>query len=95
MQPYIPLIAQDEPCPFLNSTWCNTTEAVNADTGLIDMGQTFRLNLEAKDRVQFQKNTTCTVPPIEGAYDVVNLADYPELKSTGRGIIPGEQLVIL
>jgi hypothetical protein len=58
MQPNIPLMVQDVLCPFLNTTWCNTTEAVSVDTGLIDMGKTFGLNLKAKDRVQFRKKTT-------------------------------------
>jgi hypothetical protein len=53
--PNIPLMVQDAPCPFLDSTWCNTTEAVSVDTGLIDMGETFGLNLKAQDRARFRK----------------------------------------
>jgi hypothetical protein len=94
MQPNIPLKVENAPCPFLNTTWCNTTEAVSLDTGLIDVGKTFGLNLAAQDRVSFRKRTTCTILPIEGAYDVVNVRDYPQLQED-RPALTQEQVMIL
>jgi hypothetical protein len=95
MQPDIPLKVQDEPCPFLNTTWCDTKEAVSIDSGLLDVGKTFGLNLAAKDRVQYRKKTTCTVLPIRGAYDVVDLKNVPFLADGTRGQFPGEQILVL
>jgi hypothetical protein len=94
-QPNIPLGIQDAPCPFLNTTWCGTKEAVSVDSGLIDVGKTFGLNLAAKDRVHYRKKTTCTVLPIKGAYDVLSLEKYPFLSDDSRSIFPGEEVVVL
>jgi hypothetical protein len=94
MQPNIPLQVENVPCPFLNTTWCNTTDAVRLDTGLIDVGKTFGLNLAAHERVSFRKRTTCTILPIEGAYDVVNVQDYPLLQED-RPALPEEQVLIM
>lgn len=95
MEPNIPLIVRDEPCPFNETKWCNTTDALGVDTDLLDIGKTFGLNLKAKDRTQFRRKTTCTVLPIEGAYTVVNTSDYPRLRSATRTPIGDEQLLAL
>lgn len=90
MQPNIPLTIQDAPCPFNDTRWCDTKEAVSMDTGLLDISKTFGLNLKAKDRTQFRRKTVCTVLPIEGAYDVINVAEHPELTTKRRDILPNE-----
>jgi hypothetical protein len=95
MRPNIPLTVQDAPCPFLNTTWCDTKEAVSVDSGLLDVGKTFGLNLAAKDRVQYRKKTTCTVLPIKGAYDVIDLKNLPSFRKLGRPALPNEQAVVL
>lgn len=95
MQPNIVLTMEDVPCPFNDTKWCDTKEAVSLDTGLLDIGKTFGLNLKAKDRTQFRRKTVCTVLPIEGAYDVIDVADYPELATKRRDILPNEQFLLL
>jgi hypothetical protein len=93
MQPNIPLAVRDAPCPFKNATFCATKEAVNVDSGLLDVGATFGLNVAAKDRVQYRKSTTCTVLPMEGFWGVYNAKDYPSLKYLQT--FPNEQLGIV
>jgi hypothetical protein len=95
MQSNIPLTVQDAPCPFLNTTWCDTKEAVSVDSGLIDLGKTLGLNLAAKDRVQYRKKTTCTILPIEGYYDILSLEKFPNMIDSNRALFPGEEIVVL
>lgn len=91
----IPLIVGDASCPFLNKTWCDTKEAVSVDSGLLDIGKTFGLNLKAQDRVQYRKKTTCTVFSIKGAYQVLNLMKNSHLAEGDRAVFPGEEIVVL
>jgi hypothetical protein len=95
VQPSIPLTVRDAPCPFPNTTWCNTTEAVSVDTGLLDVTKTFGLNLRADERVQFRRKTTCSILPIEGNYDIVDLDDHPQLWPIHRDPLPKEQILRL
>jgi len=95
MRQNIPLTVKDAPCPFQNSTFCDTKEAVSVDSGLLDVGKTFGLNLAAKDRVQFRKKTTCTVLPIKEYYLVIDLDKYPKLMEGSRPALRGEQGVVL
>lgn len=95
MQPNIPLKVTSEPCPFLNTTWCDTKDAVSVDSGLLDVGKTFGLNLKEQDRVQYRKKATCTVLPIKGAYKVFPLEDVPFLVDGGRTVFGGEEIVVL
>jgi hypothetical protein len=94
MQPNISLTVTNVPCPFLKTTACDTKDAVGMDSGLLDIGKTFGLNLKAEDRVQHRKKTTCTVLPIKGAYKVIDLKDHPEV-DVGRYVLPNEQAVVL
>jgi hypothetical protein len=68
-------------------------ESVSVDTGLLDVIKTFGLNLGAEERVQFRRKTTCSILPIEGAYDVIDLVDNPQLWPTDRDIFPNEQFL--
>jgi hypothetical protein len=95
MQPNIPLTVQDSPCPLPDPAWCNTTKAVSIDTGLLDVFKTFGLNLGAEERVQFRRKTTCSILPIAGAYDVVDLEDSPKLWPIDRQPLPKEQFLRL
>jgi hypothetical protein len=90
-QPNIPLKVENVPCPF-NKTVCGAKDAVRIDSGLIDVSQTFGLNLAAQDRVSFRKKTECTVLPVEGYYDVIDLKDMPIWKPDYREILPEEQI---
>jgi hypothetical protein len=94
MNPNIPLMIQDAPCPFVNATFCDTKEAVSLDSGLKDVGKTFGLNIAAKDRVMFRKKTTCTVLPIKDRWMVIDLGKYRKLMSEDRPALPGEQAVV-
>lgn len=91
MQPNIPLTIRDAPCPFKNETYCATKEAFNVDSGLLDVGRTFGLNVAAKDRVQYRKSTNCTVFPMEGHWGVYNVKDVPGLLHT----LPNEDIGVV
>lgn len=93
MQPKIPLIIKNVSCPFVNSTMCDTRDSVSMDSGLLDVGGTFGLNLAAKDRVRFRQQTTCSIFPIEGFYEIMNLTDAPAHWVPARGALPGEQVI--
>jgi len=93
-QPTVPLTIEDVPCPF-NKTMCGTKDAVRIDSGLIDVSRTFGLNLDHKDSVSFRKKTECTVLPVDGYYDVINLEYMPIWKPYGRDILPGEQVAAI
>jgi hypothetical protein len=77
MQHNIPLKVQDAPCPLLNDTWCDTTESVNYDTGMLDVGKTFGMNLADKDRVQYRKSTTCSILPIKDHFMIFEAKNAP------------------
>jgi hypothetical protein len=93
-QPSIPLIIENVPCPF-NKTMCDTKDALRIDSGLIDVSKNFGLNLAAKDRVSLRKKIECTVLPINGYYDVIDLEDMPAWKPSFREIFPGEQVAAI
>ncbi|KAH8630678.1 hypothetical protein IG631_15255 [Alternaria alternata] len=90
----IPLTVGSTPCPF-NETMCGTKNAVTVDSGLVDVGKMFGLNLAAKDRVMFRKKVSCTVLPSEGSYEVFDLELIPNLVPADRFIFPGEQILAL
>ena len=90
----IPLTVGSTPCPF-NETMCGTKNAVTVDSGLVDVGKMFGLNLAAKDRVMFRKKVSCTVLPSEGSYEVFDLELIPSLVPADRFIFPGEQILAL
>jgi hypothetical protein len=96
MQPNIPLNVTSEPCPFDNAiAACDTNDAVGVDSGLLDVGKTFGLNLKGQDRVQYRKKTTCTILPIKDAYRAFSLEDMPGLADGDRKVYPDEEIVIL
>jgi len=92
-QPNIPLAIEDAPCPFKNGTWCFSKDAVKVDSGLLDVGKTFGLNVAGKDRVQYRKVTTCAVLPIDGHWGVYDSNKYPSLRYLRQ--VPGDQLAIV
>ncbi|KAI4709015.1 hypothetical protein J4E89_006417 [Alternaria sp. Ai002NY15] len=74
---------------------CDTEDAVSVDSGLVDVGKAFGLNLPSKDRVTFRKKIECTVLPVEGYYDVIDLKYMPMWKPDFREIFPGEQVAAI
>ncbi|RAR10171.1 hypothetical protein DDE82_001446 [Stemphylium lycopersici] len=92
-QPSIPLKTENIPCPF-NETMCNTEDSIRVDSGLIDVGKAFGLNLAAKDRVRHRKQIECSVLPIEGYWDVVPLEIATPLWPTYRAPFPEEEIFI-
>ncbi|KAI4684749.1 uncharacterized protein J4E88_004190 [Alternaria novae-zelandiae] len=93
-KPNVPLTVENVPCPF-NDTMCDTEDAVSVDSGLVDVGKAFGLNLPSKDRVTFRKKIECTVLPVEGYYDVIDLKYMPMWKPDFREIFPGEQVAAI
>lgn len=84
--------ASNVTCPF-NETMCDTEDSIRVDSGLIDVGKAFGLNLAAENGVSMRKKTECTILPIEGYYEVYYLEDFPFFKPEIRDIIAGEQIV--
>jgi hypothetical protein len=74
---------------------CDTEEAVSVDSGLVDVRKAFGLNLPSEDRVTFRKKIECTVLPVEGYYDVIDLKDMPIWKPNFREMFPGEQVAAI
>tara|TARA_R110002003_G_scaffold59_35_gene5447 strand:- start:2053 stop:2742 length:690 start_codon:yes stop_codon:yes gene_type:complete len=94
VRPNIPLHTTDAPCPFSNGTFCDTKEAFVVDSGLLDVGTNFGLNLAAKDRVQYRKRSTCTVLPAAGYYDIFDLRNDSSLRSAVEAPLKEDQLAI-
>lgn len=93
MRPNVPVTIEDAPCPF-NASMCESS-AFSMDSGLVDIGGAFGLNLEAKDRINYRRKATCTVLPIEGHMEIKNSTELPAEYFSGRGLINDEQLVVL
>ncbi|KAI4631716.1 uncharacterized protein J4E87_002422 [Alternaria ethzedia] len=93
-KPNVPLTVENVPCPF-NDTMCDTEDSVSVDSGLVDVGKAFGLNLPPKDRVTFRKKIECTVLPVDGYYDVIDLKYMPMWKPDFREIFPGEQVAAI
>lgn len=63
------------PCP-LGDDVCQNTPGIEFDTGLINVGPTFGLDLSDSDAVQFRKKTTCGIlafkrPFVQGVLDSI------------------------
>lgn len=63
------------PCP-LGKNVCQDTPGIEFDTGLINVGPAFGLDLSASDAVQFRKKTTCGIlafrrPYVQGVLNSV------------------------
>jgi hypothetical protein len=93
VQPNIPLKVTDVSCPFADDTWCDTKESVNVDSGLLDVGTTFGINLAPEDRVQVRKATTCSILPNEDNYILRNAVDVAEIVAP-RTPFSSEQIMI-
>lgn len=89
--PNIPVKNASVPCPF-SEEMCDG-EALELDSGLLDMNHYFGLNLHKEDRLQFRKRTTCSILPIDGYYDVLPATDFDGL--LGRGALPEEEIIAL
>jgi hypothetical protein len=94
VQPNIPLQTSDGPCPFSNKTFCDTKEAFVVDSGLIDVGKSFGLNLAAKDRVRYRKRSTCTVLPAQGYYAIYDMKNNSALKYATGSSLDDDQFAI-
>ncbi|CBY01681.1 hypothetical protein LEMA_P004680.1 [Plenodomus lingam JN3] len=85
-------------CPF-NETMCvenndKDLPAVALDSGLLDVGTTYGLNLPKSDHVSYRKRTTCSVLPLAGHTELVDTDDVPT-NFLGRDAYPGEQAMLL
>jgi hypothetical protein len=97
VRPNIPLKVEDTPCSFINKTMCATegAGAVSVDSGLLDVSSIFELNVPSKDRVQLQRQTACTILPIDGYWEVINLTDAPAYLQPNRDLFGNEQVVVV
>jgi hypothetical protein len=85
----VPLTTTNVSCPF--GTLCPHESAVSVDSGLLDVGKTFGLNLPHKDQVQYRKLTTCQVLPVDG---YTKVAPFEKFKQTmGRDALPNEEVM--
>jgi hypothetical protein len=57
----LPLNRSRGPCPFDNGACQTRIDSVTFDTGLIDVGPSFGLNMASSDGVKFRRKMTCSV----------------------------------
>lgn len=71
--PKIPLHQTRTSCPFDNSICKNVSQpGFVSDTGLLDFGDHFGLNLVGGDKMKFRRTATCAVLDLEGRYDILD-----------------------
>jgi hypothetical protein len=75
VQRELPFETRKMPCP-LGSDVCQDTPGVEFDTGLIDVGPAFGLDLPSSDGVKYRKKTTCGIlafrrPYVQGVLDSI------------------------
>jgi hypothetical protein len=81
LQRELPFQTRRVPCP-LGKDVCQDTAGIEFDTGLIDVGPAFGLDLPTSDRVQFRKKTTCGIlafkqPYVQGVLDSIGPSGQP------------------
>ncbi|KAJ4363717.1 hypothetical protein N0V95_001032 [Ascochyta clinopodiicola] len=81
VQRELPFQTRHVPCP-LGKEVCQDTHGIEFDTGLIDVGPAFGLDLSSSDRVQFRKKTTCGIlafkrPYVQGVLDSLGPSGQP------------------
>lgn len=81
MQRELPFTTRSIPCP-LGQSVCQDTAGIEFDTGLINVGAAFGLDLPASDGVQFRKRTSCGIlafkrPYVQGVFDTVGDGGQP------------------
>ncbi|KAF9741118.1 hypothetical protein PMIN04_006738 [Paraphaeosphaeria minitans] len=93
--PKIPLHQTRTSCPFDDSICKKVAQpGFVSDTGLIDFGDHFGLNLVARDKIKFRRTATCAVLDLEGRYDMIDNSNSTEAyaeKFLGRDIYAEEQ----
>jgi hypothetical protein len=73
MQRELPFNTRKVPCP-LGKDVCQNTPGIEFDTGLIDVGPAFGLDMPSSDGVRYRKKTTCGIlafkrPFVQGVFD--------------------------
>lgn len=81
IQRELPFETRKVPCP-LGKDVCQDAPGIEFDTGLINVGPAFGLDLSASDRVQFRKKTTCGIlafkrPYVQGVLDSIGPNGQP------------------
>jgi hypothetical protein len=75
----LPLNTSRGPCPFDSDACEPGVDSVIFDTGLIDVGPSFGLNMVGSDGVKFRRKMSCSVIYAGGKYnDVVSLSLNPD-----------------
>lgn len=81
IQRELPFTTRKIPCP-LGQSVCQDTPGIEFDTGLINVGSAFGLDLAASDSVQFRKRTSCGIlafkrPYVQGVLASIGDYGYP------------------
>lgn len=88
-RPNVAFSTQNTTCPF-NQSICSSS-AVAIDSGYVDVGQAFGLNIGSSDNLHYRKRSVCSMLSLDGRVSVVNASDIdPSL--LGRKSLPGETL---
>jgi hypothetical protein len=67
----LPLNTSRGPCPFDADACQPGVDSITFDTGLIDVGPSFGLNLPSSDGVKFRRNMTCSVLAINEKFNTL------------------------
>ncbi|KAH7138701.1 hypothetical protein B0J11DRAFT_500902 [Dendryphion nanum] len=86
-KPKIDLFTKSVPCPF--GTVCATKDAFFLDSGLLDVGQSFGLNLPTTEAVKIRQASTCAVLSAVNRTEVIPASKFAFVSWRPR--IPGEE----
>lgn len=93
-KPRITLQSAREKCPWPSPMCTEKTEkpAITLDSGLLDVGDTFGINLPSGENIKFRRRTSCAVLPLENRTSVIPATKYPQ---SLRPLLPEEQFLIM
>lgn len=77
------------PCPF--KAVCEIPDAIQLDSGLLDVGQTFGLNMPNSERVRYRSTYTCSVLSSANYTQILPASKFSQL--SWRPTLPGEELL--
>ncbi|KAF2877339.1 hypothetical protein BDV95DRAFT_143204 [Massariosphaeria phaeospora] len=91
-RPKVPFTAERVACPFANL--CEGGDALHLDSGLLDVSDTFGINLPSEDRVQLRRTATCAVLSLDGRTEVRPASELDQ-SVRWRPLLPGEEVLYL
>lgn len=86
IQRELPFTTRKVPCP-LGKDVCQDTPGIEFDTGLIDVGPAFGLNMPSSDGVRYRKKTACGIlafkrPFVQGVFDSLTIYGHSKKNAT-------------